>query len=346
MEKQLEVAIRELLDQAGDLGVRPKGDGTYVVRLAPERAGLSNREIASILDWDNPWDGLDRWLDYHYWDQLDEVSEQVHQYLREKLTAKDGLFPDGLSPEQERAVFERQNAVLTFEQPADYILKQEVCVNIMVDTGDGNYDFVNNAVYKESTWGKWQTMLATKAAVTWLAKTQGYTRLRLRLEMFCKPPVSYDLLEHVGFLKSMQKELLNLSTEFSILVFPVRMPLGQLLDLNRCIALQDRNGYHYDASENPYCGYLDLDKSVPVGLCDPFGGSGSLFEIELERDIRLPIRYIFSALPDGTHPNSCPLAKVYGVNEDFWAPAAKVVKGLRMPKKLLENEKKGEVKPL
>ena len=344
MEEKLKTAIRELLDQAGDLGVRPMGDGTYVVRLAPEQVGLSNREIASILDWDNPWDALDRWLDYHYWNQLGEVSEQVYQYLREKLTAKDGLFPNGLSPEQEQTVFERQSAILTFEQPTDHILKQEVCVNIMVDTGDGNYDFVNNAVYKESAWDKWQTMLATKAAITWLAKTQGYTRRQLWQAMGNKAPIDYTSRTPVGFLKSTQRELLNLSTEFSILVFPVRMPLGQLLDLNRCIALQDRNGYHYDASENPYCGYLDLDKSVPVGLCDPFGGSGSLFEIELERDIRLPIRFIFSALPDGTHPNSCPLAKVYGVNEDFWAPAAKVVKGLRLPKKLLENEKKGGMK--
>ena len=78
----------------------------------------------------------------------------------------------------------------------------------------------------------------------------------------------------------------------STVTFLVELTLEQLIELNRLIRLQDRNGVHYDARENPYCGYIIIDKSTETGLYDPWNGGGSVFEIQLEKDVKLPIKYI------------------------------------------------------
>ena len=62
---------------------------------------------------------------------------------------------------------------------------------------------------------------------------------------------------------------------------PIDVTLAQLLELNRLIKLQERNGRHYDSSENPYCGYIIIDKNTETGLYDPWNGGGSVLEIKL-----------------------------------------------------------------
>ena len=85
----------------------------------------------------------------------------------------------------------------------------------------------------------------------------------------------------------------------STVTFLVEMTLAELIELNRLIKLQDRDGRHYDARNNPYCGYVILDKTTKTGLYDLWYGAGSMFDIQLARDVKLPVKYIRSALPDG-----------------------------------------------
>ena len=98
--------------------------------------------------------------------------------------------------------------------------------------------------------------------------------------------------------------------------FLVEMTLKDLMELNRLIKLQERNGRFFDARKNPYCGYIIIEKATETGLYDPWNGGGSVFEIELERDVKLPIKYIRSALPDGGDGYS--IEGVYGMCGSAW----------------------------
>lgn len=49
-----------------------------------------------------------------------------------------------------------------------------------------------------------------------------------------------------------------------------------------------------------------------------------MFEIELEKDVKLPIKYIRSALPDGGDGNYS-IKRVYGMSEKFWDNQAKLL---------------------
>ena len=50
-----------------------------------------------------------------------------------------------------------------------------------------------------------------------------------------------------------------------------------------------------------------------------------MLEIELERDVELPIKYIDSALPDGSRGYSA--ESVYGVSSSLWSDRAVKIVG-------------------
>ena len=133
-----------------------------------------------------------------------------------------------------------------------------------------------------------------------------------------------------GFLESMRVEVANLLSGACTVTFLVEMTLEELIELNRLIRLQDRNGHFPDAAQKPYCGYVILDKATEAGLFDPWNGCGGCFEIELERDVKLPVKYIRSALPDGEDGHS--VESVYGMCGSVWRRGG--VKSIHAPKKL------------
>lgn len=185
-------------------------------------------------------------------------------------------------------------------------------------------DYTLNSVHP-CWYGAYNEPIDARAGIAWLAKTQGYTKGRLR-RVLCKG----DMANPNSFLESMRVELANLSSAMSTVTFLVELTLAQLLELNRLIKLQDRNGRHYDSSENPYCGYIIIDKNTETGLYDPWNGDGSVFEIQLERDVKLPIKYIRSTLPDGGDGYS--IGSVYGMCGSAWTSGG--VKTIHAPVKL------------
>ena len=197
-------------------------------------------------------------------------------------------------------------------------------MDIMVDTGDGNFDYTLNAAYP-CWYGDYKDPIDPRAGIAWLAKTQGYTRGRLRRALR-----QGDMADPKGFLESMQVELANLPSAMSTVTFLVDLTLEQLIGLNRLIRLQDRDGRNYDSRKNPYCGYVVIDKDTMTGLYDPWQGGGSVFEIQLEKDVRLPVKFIRSALPDGGDGYS--VEEVYGMCGSAWKQGG--VKMIHAPVKL------------
>ena len=175
-----------------------------------------------------------------------------------------------------------------------------------------NYDFTLNSPYP-CWYGDYHARLDEKSSLLWLARQQGYTKTQLWQALR-----KGDMADPKGFLESCRVECANLPSHMATVTFLVKMTLEQLIDLNRCVRLQDRNGRNYDASKNPYCGYIVLGKDTMCGLFDPWSGGGSVLEIQLERDVRLPIKYIWSALPDGCGHGRYGVGSVYGMCGSAW----------------------------
>ena len=215
--------------------------------------------------------------------------------------------------------------LVSIDYPYEHFLKQEFCVNIFVDTGDGNYDYVLNCVYPHYN-GRCGETIDDKASILWLARQQGYTKTDLN-----KALRKGDIKDPHGFLESMRQEVINHGSHMAILTFLARMTLEEIFELNELLKLQDRNGHFYDAEKRPYCGYILIDKKVECGLYDLWGGGGSILELQLEKDVRLPIRFIRSATVDGG--DGCSIRNVYGTDSSIYRD---VIKKIHSPK-----EKKG-----
>lgn len=214
--------------------------------------------------------------------------------------------------------------LVSIDYPYEHFLKQEFCVNIFVDTGDGNYDYVLNCVYPHYN-GRCGETINDRASIVWLARQQGYTKTELN-----KALRKGDIKDPKGFLESMRQEVINHGSHMAILTFLARMTLEEILELNELMKLQDRNGKKYAAEKRPYCGYILIDKKAECGLYDPWGGGGSILELQLEKDVRLPIRFIRSATVDGG--DGCSIRNVYGTDSSIYRED--VVKKIHAPKKV------------
>lgn len=226
-------------------------------------------------------------------------------------------YPHGLSSGEEEAIGEIVDELICFKYPIDHYLKQGVCVNIMVDTGDGNYDYVCNHVYPAYD-GRLENSIDDEASIVWLASTQGYNKERLAEAL-----AEGDMSNPNGFLESVRVEVANEASHMNVLTFLVEMDVEKLMKLNELIELQSVDGIHYDSRENPDCGMITIGKNAETGLYDPWSGGGSCFEIELEKDVELPIKFIRSALPDGGDGHS--IKSVYGMCRSAWRDAVKTI---------------------
>lgn len=300
------------------------GDGTFTCHIyADYRDEMSSETASEILTSDDPMGCLAEKVTE--WFFLDELSEKydLQKNIIDALN-ESGEFSDEEMSEAEDKMEELIGELVIFEYPIDKYLDQKFLVDIMVDTGDGNYDYTLNSVYPCYAGEEGET-IDSKASIVWLSKTQGYSKMKMKQEIG-----KGDVSEPEGFLQSLRQELANLPSHMSILTFLVEMSLVDLIELNKGIQLQERNGRFYDATKVPYCGYIVLDKRTETGLYDPWSGGGSVFEIQLEKDVRLPIRFIRSALPDGGDGRYS-VESTYGMCHSAWRPD--MVKKIHLPMK-------------
>lgn len=203
-----------------------------------------------------------------------------------------------------------------FRTPIEYYLNQEVCMDIVVDTGDMNYDYSLNATYPHYN-GRKGEAIDDKASLVWLAKQQGYTKEQLQDVL----TNGKDSLEKHGFLDTVFQEVINCCVALPALFLPVKMTLAHAIELAKIINQRDTGGYEYDSEKRKDIGSIIIDKKVEPLLYDTWSGGGSCWGIELDKDIVLPIKYIHKAIPDGSLDYS--IKKCYGCDSDCWKRAFK-----------------------
>lgn len=191
-----------------------------------------------------------------------------------------------------------------------HYLDQMVNVDILIDTGDGNYDYVLNCVYPHYN-GRWDDEIDDKAALMWLTEQMGYTKEQLNKA--CK---DWDF-GGSAYLESVERELANCASHMQQLVFLVSMTLGECLQLNRRIAASQHPEFRSEPWKNASEDFITVPRTVMCGLFDKWSGAGSVLEIALEKDLRIPLKFIDGAVPDEA-VSGWNIGNVYGMCASAW----------------------------
>ena len=136
-----------------------EGDCFFYEIYADYRDGMDSATATKLLSGDDPmqsfWESLEEW----YFDYECQLRDELEQDVQSSLTAGDGPYPDGFTAEETRVFYDLMMDHVYFRLPEKHFLDQTFPVNIMLDTGDGNYDYVLNSVYPcwyGRPWGNWK----------------------------------------------------------------------------------------------------------------------------------------------------------------------------------------------
>lgn len=271
---------------------------------------LIDEDIEKILEQEEPeWALEDMLSDYYQdteWQYCDNIIEKFQK-------TEEGSKYDW------NEINEELVDIWYLKIPFEHYRQQEVCMDILVDTGDMNYDYTLNAVYPHYN-GREDDEIDDKASLVWLAKTQGYTKEQLQNQL----TNDKDKLDVKGFLETVYQEVINCSASCPTLIFPIKMTLEQAMEICKIINKRDKNGYKYEPEEREDCGSIVIDKNVDCVLYDYWAGGGGCWGIELEKDVKLPIKFIHKAVPDGSL--DCSMKSCCGVTSECWKKALKEIK--------------------
>ena len=271
---------------------------------------LTDKDIANILDQEEPEWALE--------DMLSDCYQDTEWQYRDDIIEKFQKTEEGSKYDWDEINDELVD-MWYLKIPFEHYRRQEVCMDVLVDTGDMNYDYTLNAVYPHYN-GREDDEIDDKASLVWLAKTQGYTKEQLQNQL----TNGKDKLDVKGFLETVYQEVINCSTACPTLIFPIRMTLEHAMKICKIINKRDKGGYKYEPEEREDCGSLIIDKNVDCTLYDYWAGGGGCWGIELEKDVELPIKFIYKAVPDSSLNYS--MKSCYGVTDECWKKALKEIK--------------------
>ena len=207
-----------------------------------------------------------------------------------------------LTNEDYELIFENASPMLRFEKLMEersvdesskmHLLNSIIRTNIVCDTGDGRSEFLMNTL--SPSWGGrvygYNYHIHDDAGIAWLTHQQGYKKQELNSYIHVIDNKWRRETLPQGFLFSAAYEIWHEMSEVNPLTFLVKMKLKDLLLLNELIKWGRRT--------KKWNGYLNIDKRTRTGFWDYSCGSGSLMGITLEKDVKLPTKYIHFAQPD------------------------------------------------
>lgn len=244
------------------------------------RDEISDEQIQEILSSKNPWEEFNSL--FEYWDFSDQWD-----YLFDALK-KEFEYWEEFKEEIKSWCYENIYMSINLKQ----YLNQDVCMNLMIDTGDGNYDFTLNSIIEQ--FGKIEE-ISKESSIVWLLHTQGYTKKDLVAE--------FKQSSGNKFLASVKQELMNCTTSMNALTFFTTKSLKDAMNLKE------------EMKKPKY--YYTIEKHHPCGLLDVWNGAGSVLEIKLEKEIKVPVKYIDSFSADGVR-GCYSVESIYGLGRGFW----------------------------
>lgn len=277
----------------------PEGIDIY----ADYRDEISAETVQELLN--APYDSYTafwEWLDDAYMETMGDAQHDAFGDMMDDLEIDDEAQYDF---KDEFFDYFRDNCPCN--EPTDHFLNQSFCCDIFIDSGNWIYDcscedYGSNyyaSLYKNDRISDIQA----ESSILWLARKQGYSKLKLYNYLYKQ---NYAKKHPSKFLRSIDQELANITSNMNVLVFATTFTLEELLHLST------------DGKKEP----LKISKTTSCGLFDPFNGGGSVLEIELEKDIVIDRKWVRGIYLDDAirraSPFCCGIDDVYGMLDSFW----------------------------
>lgn len=266
-------------------------DNAYHIELYADYRDTLERETINkeVLSQDSPRDALYELLVAGYDDAAYQGRTALMSAFKSEFLGSEKA--SGWDDEDESILTEVCDETVYFDVPMDHYLKLTYPVNIYLDIRDSNYDFTLAMHYPH--WAKAEDEpFDEDSCVVWLAKQQGYTKEQLEAALNGDGTPNPK-----GFLQTLRYEELNCHSCMLTIGFLVMMTLDSILDLNERLRLHEKFGR--EKREVIDDSMVVIDQKTTCGLLDPWDGGGGSLDLELDKDVELPLSVIYSALPDG-----------------------------------------------
>lgn len=283
---------------------------------------LSTRFLREIFKSDDPRMAFDENVSEWEWDASFYYWNDFINDLKAELTEEELEFWE----ENDDEVIELINEIFYWYYDREDF-NNDVKVNIMVDCGNGNTDYTCDNVlnwYGNSGNGTFDN----RSSILWLARTQKkVTALRKACKAVHRNDGEYidREVQKDKFVESCVQELENLPSHMGTVTFLVEMPLFKVFDL---LELQkkeyDEKGKYDPRLNKKSKSYIVLDKKTMCGLYNPWDGGGSVLEIELDKDVKLPIKYAEICV-EGCKMRGYDVDEVYGLVGSCWKNTVKEI---------------------
>lgn len=302
-------------------------NGVFYEEIYIDRSDeLSEKNAIKICSSECPEEKFDEWMMEICLDAEQEIKSNAFDKIWKDEKIQEILSGLNLDDPESDVQF-TLDEVFYVKYPYDFYLSQPVYVDLIIDTGDGNHDFTLNQPF--ASWDdRDATTIGKDSSLLWLANQQGYTKGQL-IKALRDENTGYS-----KFLKSVLKEVQNTSTWMNALTFIFRTTLKEWMELNKEIQKEKPFNSESHPRTGKGRGYLVLKANTPCGLYDPWNGAGSVLEVELEKEVKLPFRFIDSMMPDGYRGYS--VASIYGISRNFWEENC--IKEIHPMKKLQEKK--------
>lgn len=259
-----------------------EAEGHFYGSIDPDyRDELDKESIQRILTAENPMEEFDSIIDEGDFGFLDDeynslMVEMMHKF--DDWAQGEGFDAEGSFESWEQDIEQWVYENVSFSLNTSQYLKTDIHTVLIVDSGDGDYDFTLNTEFDDGE-------VDPQAGIIWLASTQGYTKEDVEAAL------NDGDYKDSKFLKSLAQEVANCTTSINAIAFLQDMELKDLVE------------------REP--GDVPVDVRVTCGLFDPWNGAGGMFEIALEKPVTVPKDFIRSYNVDGAF-GRYGIGQVYG----------------------------------
>lgn len=311
----MQLRLKEIINKEA----YPDKDGGIEMYL-DYRDTLEESTLHEIMKADNPREHFEELLSDWTLDGSLYYEDGLAETIKKKLTEDETEFFE----ENKDEVWDWIRDNYYFYYDAEHY-NETIKVNIMLDVGNCNYDFTRDNILNYCNYYSDNGKDLKNSSIMWLAKQQKKaTLLRKAINTF--KPGCYENGKWIGrtenkdlFIESVIQELENLPSHMATLTFLVNMPLFDYFDLREAIAAEKELNNSYVLEDRKGTGTITISKDTMCGLFDPWSGGGSSLEIELDKDVVLPIKCIFTAeIETGKSEYGYSVDDVYGLIESAW----------------------------
>lgn len=233
MNEKTELQLKAAIAGALSAICRKDDNGVFCSEIYVDyRDTLDDRTLKKICNDDHPREKFRELLDEWYCDCEREYADNVIKHV---LKDEDVIELVKNQDENEvRDLIQKQFYVRYSEK---HFLNEDVLVDLIIDTGDLNYDFVSNSI--GGHYNACDNGIPEEASLLWLARQQGYQKSDL------KKALADHGKSQSPLLKSIFVETLNCGSCMNALVFLAKMTLEQYFNLRDAIEKEKKRNESY-----------------------------------------------------------------------------------------------------